>query len=93
MVIRVQPTPNPNAMKFVLDHPVFARPLSFPSAESAAGHAPAEQIFALRGVYNVFMVHDFVTVNKLPDVGWGSLTAAVQTILADYLTMLELGSL
>lgn len=92
MTVRAQPTPNPNAMKFVLDRAVFASPLSFPSAQTARGHTPAEQIFALPGVYNVFMVRDFVTVNKLPDVAWESLTAAVATILADYLALLELGS-
>ena len=92
MTIRVQPTPNPNAMKFLLGRTVFARPLSFPSAEAAAGHSPAEEIFALPGVYNVFMVQDFVTVNKLPDVAWEPLTAAVQAILADYLALLELSS-
>jgi hypothetical protein len=92
MAIRVQPTPNPNAMKFVLDRAVFDRPLSFPSAQAATGHSPAEQIFALHGVYNVFMVQDFVTVNKLPDVVWEPLVASVQSILADYLALLELGS-
>ena len=86
MPIQVQPTPNPNAMKFVLGQPVFARPLSFPSAQAAAGHVPAEEIFALSGVYNVFMVQDFVTVNKLPDVPWEPLVPAVQAILAEYIT-------
>jgi hypothetical protein len=81
MPIEVQPTPNPNAMKFVLARKVFGRPLSFASAEAAAGHELAEQIFALPGVYNVFMVQDFVTVNKLPGVPWEPLVAAVQAIL------------
>lgn len=92
MTIRLQPTPNPHAMKFVLDRAVFARPLSFPNAEAAHGHSPAEEIFALPGVYNVFMVQDFVTVNKLPDVAWEPLAAAVQAILADYLALLALSS-
>jgi hypothetical protein len=86
MPIQVQPTPNPNAMKFVLGRQMFARPFSFPSAQAAAGHAPAEEIFALAGVYNVFMVQDFVTVNKLPDVPWEPLVPAVQAILAEYIT-------
>jgi hypothetical protein len=81
MPIEVQPTPNPNAMKFVLGRKAFGRPLSFASAEAAAGHVLAEQIFALPGVYNVFMVQDFVTVNKLPEVPWEPLVAAVQAIL------------
>jgi hypothetical protein len=93
MTIRVQATPNPNALKFVLDRAVFPRPQSFPSAQVASGHAPAEQIFALAGVYNVFMVQDFVTVNKLPDVPWEPLAASVQAILADYLALVELSSL
>ena len=79
-------------MKFVLPRALFARPLSFASAQAAKGHAPAEQLFALPGVYNVFMVQDFVTINKLPDVAWESLLVPVQRILADYLTSLELSS-
>ena len=86
MPIQVQPTPNPNAMKFVLGRPLFARPLSFPSPQAAAGHAPAEEIFALQGVYNVFMVQDFVTVNKLPDIPWETLVPAVQAVLEGYIT-------
>ncbi len=86
MPIQVQPTPNPNAMKFVLGRPIFARPLSFSSAQAAAGHAPAEEIFAFKGVYNVFMVQDFVTVNKLPDIPWETLVPAVQAVLEDYIT-------
>jgi hypothetical protein len=91
MPIQVQPTPNPNAMKFVLGRKVFARPLSFPSAQAAAGNMLAEEIFALKGVYNVFMVQDFVTVNKLPGVPWEPLVAAVQGILAEFLSIHELG--
>jgi hypothetical protein len=91
MPIQVQPTPNPNAMKFVLGRTVFDRPLSFPSAKAAAGDVLAEEIFALEGVYNVFMVQDFVTVNKLPDVAWEPLLAAVQDILTEYISVHELG--
>jgi hypothetical protein len=68
-------------MKFLLGRKAFGRPLSFASAEAAAGHELAKQIFALPGVYNVFMVQDFVTVNKLPDVPWEPLIAAVRAIL------------
>ncbi len=78
-------------MKFVIGRPVFARPLSFPSVQAAAGHAPADEIFALDGVYNVFMVQNFVTVNKLPDVAWEPLVTAVQAILANYIAIHESG--
>jgi hypothetical protein len=81
MPVIVQPTPNPNAMKFVLGSARFAQPLSFASAAAAAAHPLAAQIFATGGVYNVFMAQDFVTVNKTPDVDWASLIPQLQPML------------
>ena len=87
MQITIQETPNPNARKFVLPAAHFAGPSNFPSAESAANEPLAAQLFALGGVYNVFWVQDFVTVNKYPDVPWEPLTDWVKTVLWDYLKM------
>jgi hypothetical protein len=72
-------------MKFALGRTLFVRPLSFPSLEAAQGNPLAAEIFALHGVYNVFMVQDFVTVNKVPEVPWEPLVAALQEILAAYM--------
>jgi len=82
----VQQTPNPNAMKFTLPERIFPVPQSFASGAAAAAHPLAAAIFALGGVYNVFMVQDFVTVNKLPDVEWPALIAPVQACIAAYLS-------
>lgn len=71
----------------MLGRRIFAAPQSFPNAAAARGHAPAEDLFALEGVYNVFMVQDFVTVNKLPETPWEPLAAAVAEILAEYMTI------
>ena len=86
MPVQVQQTPNPNAMKFTLPERIFPEPLSFASDDAAAAHPLAAEIFALGGVYNVFMVQDFVTVNKLPDVDWEALTAPVQACIEEYLS-------
>lgn len=85
MSVQVQPTPNPNAMKFTLPARIFARPLSFASPEEAAAHPLAAAIFALGGVYNVFMVQDFVTVNKLPGVAWETLRDPIQKQIERYI--------
>ena len=85
MSVQAKPTPNPNAMKFTLPARLFPQPLSFASREAAAAHPLAAAIFALGGVYNVFMVQDFVTVNKLPDVAWESLLAPIQAQIENYL--------
>jgi hypothetical protein len=82
-VTDVQPTPNPNAMKFVLDGQVAAGTLSFLTPESAAGHALASRLFALPGVVSVMLLGDFVTVNKSPQTRWSALTPAVSAVLED----------
>jgi hypothetical protein len=81
MRVIVQATPNPNARKFVLPEKCFDRPLSFASPDAAASHSLAAQLFALGAIYNVFMVQDFITVNKLPDVPWDGLESRVQAII------------
>lgn len=85
MSVQAKPTPNPNAMKFVLPARIFPKPLSFASTQEAARHPLATAIFALGGVYNVFMVQDFVTVNKLPDVAWETLLEPIQECIEGFL--------
>lgn len=81
MSVIVQPTPNPNAMKFVLSSTRFAHPLSFASAAAAVTHPLAAQLFAVGGIYNVFMAQDFVTVNKVPEVDWAGLIRQLQPMI------------
>ena len=83
MSVQIQPTPNPNARKFLLPHKQFAQPLSFTAAQAAL-HPLAAQLFALGTIYNVFMAQDFVTVNKLPAVAWAGLEEQIQTIIANF---------
>lgn len=85
MPVQALKTPNPNALKFVLPEARFPQPLSFAGSAVAQGHPLAAAIFALDGVYNVFMVQDFVTVNKRPDVPWAPLADQVQALIERYL--------
>ncbi len=48
------------------------------------GHPLAQRLFALPGVYNVFMAQDFITVNKLPGVEWDALEKDIQSTIAEY---------
>jgi len=81
-VLEIQPTPNPNAAKFILDRPVSEQPTSFLTAASAAGHPLAERLFGVSGVTSVLLLGDFVTVNKSPDVKWDDVVAGVQVVLS-----------
>lgn len=77
--IRVQPTPNPNAMKYILPRRVVegSGSLSFYSASQAAAEPLAAAVFEVPGVASVFMADDFVTVIKQADAAWDVITPAV----------------
>jgi hypothetical protein len=84
MPVHVQRTPNPNALKFVLPQKHFDRPLNISSPAEAEQHPLARELMALEAVYNVFMVQDFVTVNKRPDAPWEGLEEEIVRIVAAY---------
>jgi len=80
-VIDVQPTPNPNAMKFVLNQTLSERPLSYFNSGSAPQGTLAARLFAVDGVASLLVLNDFVTVNKTPEANWKTLTPAVKAVL------------
>ena len=63
-VIEVQATPNPNALKFVLDRSISEQPTSFFNAEAARNHPLAQRLFAVQGVTSLLLLGDFITINK-----------------------------
>lgn len=80
-VTETQPTPNPNALKYVLDTPISPSPVSFFNAEAGKDHPIASQLFAIKGVTSVLLLNDFVTVNKAPNAVWKEITPAVKKVL------------
>lgn len=81
-VQETQPTPNPNAVKFILDRTIVEQPTSYFNAAAAKGHALAEQLFTISGVSSLLFLGDFVTVNKTPDARWEQITPSVKALLA-----------
>ena len=81
-VNEVQPTPNPNAAKFILDRDVSSNPMSFFNPEAATDYPLAKKLFAIPGVSSLLFLNDFVTINKRPDVTWDDITTSVEKVLA-----------
>ena len=78
-VLRIDPTPNSNGLKFTVDARVVeSGSKSFASAEAAEGHPVAKAVFAIEGVRAVFMVNDFVTVTKDPAAHFEDMTDALK---------------
>jgi hypothetical protein len=79
VTVQFQPTPNPNAGKFVAGRPLVDGPssVSYYDAAQAAANPLAAALFELDGVASIFMVEDFVTVTKRPDADWSAMIPAV----------------
>ena len=70
-VLRVQPTPNPNAFQFVINTSIIASGTkTFANTDDAKGDALAEALFQIYGVESVYLKESFITVTKSETVGW-----------------------
>ncbi len=80
----IQPTPNPNAFKFLLDQRVHEGTLDFASVEAARSDPLAQAIFAVPGVENVFYCDDVVTVSMTASADWRAVADQVTGILESH---------
>ena len=64
-VLSTQPTPNPDALKFLVSRPAVASGTKyFGSEEEAEGDEFAEALFAIPGVRSVYVSQDYISVTK-----------------------------
>lgn len=82
--IQVTPTPNPNAIRIGLSETLAPKALTFTSAAEAESNPLAKKLFAVPGVTNVFMLNNFVTVNKDAGADWGAIEPRVAQIIQDH---------
>lgn len=81
----VQPTPNPNAMKFSVGVPTTSGgPRTFRSATEAVAEPLAKALFAIAGVEYVFMTADFISVNKSPQSQWEDILPAATRAIGEH---------
>lgn len=84
--VTVSTTPNEHAMKYTLDCPAIASGYkTYKNAQEAEECVVAKALFAIDGVEQVFLMADFVTVNKKADAKWSNMeTAVLEAIRASY---------
>lgn len=81
-IMQVDPTPNPNAVKFTIGKPVGGPATFVPSQPT--DNEMASGLLALPGVTSVFLTADFVTISKTAEADWGEIIPAATDILADH---------
>ena len=79
MPVTIEPTPNPNALKFSVGQDVGG-PKTFVAGQDI-DDPTAAALVALDGVMSVFMTADFVTLTKAPDADWNAIAPSAQEIL------------
>src|SRR5690606_16966493 len=82
----IQPTPNPNALKFILEKDVKTEgKVSFKTPQDCKDIPLAAALFDLRGVDQIHFFQNVITISKFSFEDWDSLEPAVQTCIESFL--------
>ena len=88
-VLRIQPTPNPDAFQFILNGKVIdSGTKTFDSPDDAGEDPLAKALFGIFGMQSIFIKENFVTITKSNAVGWHTIMekigGAIETHLQHY---------
>ncbi|HEX4841970.1 MAG TPA: NifU N-terminal domain-containing protein [bacterium] len=82
VTVTVQPTPNVNALKFVLDRRLTeGKSQTFRPPTEARVSPLAAALLAIPGVVQVFFLNDFITVTRDPSASWEVLAAQAEAVI------------
>ena len=88
MVQDVDLTPNPHALKFILNEKLLrVETRQFSNKEEAQSDPLAKGIFKIEGVASVFYMDKFVTIEKKKEANWGQ----IQRPFIDFLRTFDMG--
>jgi hypothetical protein len=79
--VSFETTPNPNALKCVLDEPRSGTIVSAGTPGEAGDDPQALALLAIPGVTRVLLHTRFVTVSKQPDADWAKIKRQVKKVL------------
>lgn len=77
--VRVEGTPNPNAVKLSTNQILFEGPKSTSlRSGDTTDHPLANALLSIEGVDNIFGINDFVTITKKPEADWDAILDKVE---------------
>ena len=84
----IQPTPNPNAFKFLVDQPLAksGQTLAYSAPEQARKDVLAQGLFAIPGIETLFFCDNFVTVSMTAKADWRAVAEQVTRLLESHIT-------
>lgn len=85
VTVRAEYTPNPNSLKFICSEVIYPyhNSLSYLNVNEAktAGNKLAENLFAIEGVIKVFIMNNFVTIDKQDHINWKDIHLEIKDII------------
>ena len=91
-IVRVQPTPNPDAFQFILNGKVIGDGTkTFDSPEDSVNDILGKALFGIFGVQSIYLKENFVTITKSNTVGWHTLMEKTGHTLEEHLSFYEKG--
>ena len=83
--IQIEPTPNPNAVKFTLDRAVTERrSQTYRDAQAAEASPLAKKLFEVPGVASLFFLGNFITVTCGPGADWSEIAPRVEERIREH---------
>ena len=91
-VLRIQPTPNPDAFQFILNGKVIgAGTKTFDSPDDAGDDPMAKTLFDIFGIQSIYIKENFVTITKSNVVGWHTIMEKIGAAIEAHLKFYETG--
>lgn len=83
--VAVHPTPNANAMKFVVNRRITqGRSQTFTDASTATSPL-ARDLLMIAGVRQVFFLNDFITVTRQEGIEWDAVVPRAEALIRQHL--------
>ncbi|MBX3365011.1 MAG: NifU N-terminal domain-containing protein [Phycisphaeraceae bacterium] len=82
-VIAFESTPNPNALKVVLDRSPGPEPRSYRLPPDSTDDPLGSALMAIPGVHNILIHDGWIAVGKTPDATWPPIKAEIRRVLRD----------
>ncbi|MEO8399807.1 MAG: NifU family protein [Ignavibacteriaceae bacterium] len=85
MVEDVDLTPNPHALKFILNEKLLnAETRQFANKDDAQNDPLAKSVFEIDGVVSVFYMDKFITIEKSKEANWGQIQRPLINFLKNF---------
>lgn len=83
--IMIQSTPNPNALKFVLNMPVKTEgKMTYKNVDQCQHNPLAAALFAVSNVSEVYFFDNYITVTQDGNVDWDAIEDQIKKIILEY---------